>query len=160
MKNNYEWQGKPCDVLFGYVLQEENTEKPLYWYNFECHTKEKPDGSFKPERMCCANGKHFAVIPAVQVTQDGYSFLLANHYGIGVHKLKNGGWPNYAHFSLNGKFEESSAPYFAFKKFDLEEYERHESERRKWQKKEYPVNFEKLELLRQAGKSLYKGITK
>jgi len=147
-KKAYQWQGEPVETRFGYVLQQENKEKPMYWYNFECFNKQKIDDSFEPDHFVRDNGNHFSLISAIEVTQHGQTFLLANHCGIGVHKLLNGGWPNYAHFSLSGKFEEDPAPYFAIKKFNLEEYESHESERRKWQKKEYPEQFEKMERLR------------
>lgn len=149
MKNKYQWQGKPVSVKFGYVNQQENVEKPMYWYNFECYTKEDENGNFDDDHFVKSNGNHFALIPAIEVeAQNGYKFLLANHFGIGVSKLLKGGWPNHAHFSLNGEFTEDKAPYHAIKKFDLEGYENHESERRKWQKKTYPDHFEKMEQLR------------
>ena len=153
MKNKYQWQGTPCEVIFGYVLQHESIEKPLYWYNFECYNRQQPDDSFKEDRMVSANGLHYACIPAVKVTQGQQSFLLANHCGIGFHKLINGGWPNYSHFSLNGKFEESNAPYFAFKKFNLEDYEHHESERNNWQRRTYAQEYAKLKEIRDNFKS-------
>jgi|GEM_PF-3125348 hypothetical protein len=145
----YQWQGDPVSVRFGYVNQQENSEKPLYWYNFECYTKEEIDGSFKDDHFVKSNGNHFSLIPAIEVTtKQGNKFLIANHYGIGVSKLLKGGWPNHTHFSLNGTFEESGARYFAFKSFDLDAFERHESERRNWQKITYPIEFEKMEQFR------------
>lgn len=148
MKHKYQWQGEPVKVKFGYVLQEEAVEKPMYRYNFECYTKEEIDGIFKVDHFVQSNGKHFSLIPAIEVESNtGYKFKLANHYGIGITKLLKGGWPNHAHFSLDGSFKESNAHYFAFKKFDLEGYENHESERRSWQKKNYPVEFERMEQL-------------
>lgn len=149
MKANYQWQGEPVSVRFGFVNQQENSEKPMYWYNFECYNKEEIDGSFKDDHFVKNNGKHFSLIPAIEVkSQDGYTFILANHYGIGISKLLKGGWPNHTHFSLDGDFNEDNAPYFAFKEFDLEGYEKHESERNKWQKKNYPAEFEKMQRLR------------
>jgi len=149
MSAKYQWQGEPVTVRFGYVNQHENASKPMYWYNFECYTKEEIDGSFKDDHMVKNNGNHFALIPAVEVTSEtGYTFLLANHYGIGVSKLLKGGWPNHAHFSLDGDFSESKARYFAFRKFDLDGYEKHESERRNWQRKNYPIEFARMEQLR------------
>lgn len=147
-KHPYQWQGEPVSVRFGYVQQEENTEKPMYWYNFECYNRAQLDDTFKPDHFVHANGKHFALIPAIEVTYNDRTFLLANHYGIGVNKLLKGGWPNSTHFSLDGKFKESCAPYFMYTKFDLEEYERHESARRDWQRKAYPEEFERMEALR------------
>lgn len=146
--NKYQWQGEPVTVKFGYVVQTENSEKPMYWYNFECYNKEELDGSFKDDHFVKDNGKHFCLIPAIEVSTGKSVFILSNHYGIGVAKLLKGGWPNHAHFSLDGEFTESKAPYFAFKEFDLEGYENHESERRNWQKKTYPLEFERMEQFR------------
>ncbi len=154
MKKKYQWQGEPVTVKFGYVLQQENKEKPMYWYNFECHTKEQINGDREIDHMVMNNGSHFSLIPAIKVTTGSDSeFLLANHFGIGVRKLLKGGWPNHAHFSLNGEFKESAAPYFKIASFDLDGYEKHESDRRSWQKKEYPEQFEKLEALRRGAQS-------
>lgn len=152
MKGQYQWQGEPVKVRFGVVIQYENAEKPMYWYNFECNTREEINGEIKINHMVSNSGKHLALIPAVEVEMaDGDKILLANHYGIAVHKLANGGWPNYGHFSLDGEFKEDNASYYAFKKFDLEGYEQHESNRRNWQKKNFPKEFERLELLRLSG---------
>lgn len=156
----YQWQGTPCLVRFGYVTQQENTEKPLYWYNFECNTHEQLDGSFAPEHMVFSNGRHFACIPAIEVTQGKSIFLLANHYGIGVSKLIKGGWPYHTHFSLDGEFKEDDAPYYAYKEFDLEEYERHESARKDWQRKVYPKEFSDMEKFRESIRNSFKGLTK
>ncbi len=148
-KMKYQWHGEPVSVRFGYVFQEENTEKPLYWYNFECCNKEDVNVNYDEDHFVARNGNHFALIPAVEVTYGNEkSFLLANHCGIAVHKLTNGGWPGYAHFSLSGKFKEDHAPYYAIKKFDLEAYETYENKRRTWQKKNYPIEFERSEQLR------------
>lgn len=148
MAANYQWHGKPVKVRFGYVEQRENTEKPLYWYNFECQNEKQLDGTFIPDRMASGDGRKFALIPAIEVTQDGQTWLIANHYGIGVNKLLKGGWPNSTHFSLAGDFKEDAAPYFKITEFDLEGYEHHESYRRKWQKENYPAEFEQMERLR------------
>lgn len=149
MKPNYQWQGEKVSVRFGYVFQEENVDKTLYWYNFECCNKEKVDGSFEPTHQVGANGLHYALIPAIEVeSKTGYKFLLANHYGIGVSKLLKGGWPNHSHFSLDGNFKETRSPLWAIKSFDLEGYEAHESQRRNWQKRTYPEQFERMEILR------------
>lgn len=149
MKDQYQWQGEPVNVRFGFVVQYENIDKPIYWYNFECNTKQKLSGEIKVDHMVANDGRHLSLIPAIEVeTQSGYKFLLANHFGIGVSKLLKGGWPNHAHFSLDGEFKESKAPYFKFTSFDLEGYEAHESARNTWQKKNYPVEFERIEALR------------
>lgn len=149
MKSRYQWQGEPVKVKFGYVHQEENEEKPMYWYNFECYNNEELDGSFKENHFVLTNGKKFALIPTIKVMYgDDKSFLLANHFGIGVHKLLKGGWPNCSHFSVDGKFNESDQPYYKITKFNIDEYERYENARRVWQKKNYPTEFERLDQLR------------
>lgn len=153
---NYQWQGTPCTVRFGYVVQQENTEKPLYWYNFECCTHEQLDGSFKHEHMCFANGKHFSCIPAIEVTQGNQTFKLANHYGIGINKLIKGGWPNHNHFSLDGPFTEDDPSHWVYKELELDEYERHESARRDWQRKTHPEDFAKMEAFRESMRNSFK----
>jgi len=152
----YQWQGTPCEVKFGYVVQSENKEKPLYWYNFECYTSEQLDGTFKHDHFVKDNGDHFALIPAVQVSQGKSTFILANHYGIAVAKLEKGGWPNHTHFSLDGEFHDSNANYDAIKEFDLEGYEKHESNRRKWQKENHPKEFGDMERFRESMRNTIK----
>lgn len=148
MKFKYLWQGEPVSVKYGYVVQCENKEKVMFWYNFECNTKQPLNGYREPDHMVMDNGDHFSLIPAIEVTYQDQTFTLANHYGIGISKLLKGGWPNHAHFSLMGEFKESNEPWFKITSFDLEGYEKHESDRRNWQKKEYPEQFEKMEALR------------
>lgn len=150
MDNNYQWHGEPVAVRFGYVKQKENTEKPLFWYNFECHNEKQLDDSYQTDRMCSGDGRKFALIPAIEVTQGTQTWVIANHYGIGVNKLLKGGWPNSTHFSLQGEFKEESAPYFKITEFDLEEFEYHEYHRRTWQKDNYPEEFERMERLRES----------
>lgn len=158
MNSKYQWHGKPVKVRFGYVNQKENTEKPLYWYNFECHNRRQLDDTYQPDRMCSGDGRKFALIPAIEVTQDGVTWVIANHYGIGVNKLLKGGWPNSSHFSLTGNFTESAEHCFKNTQFNLEEYEYHESERRKWQKENYPEEFERMEALRRGDKNILRTI--
>jgi len=142
----YKWQGEPVEVKFGYVTVKENLEKPLYWYNYECNMNKVG-----------AEWKHkFALIPAVKVIHDNGSFLLSNQAGLAVHKLINGGWPNYTHASLDGEFKEYDAPEFAPKKFDEEEYCKIESDRNKWFAKTYPEEWKKLQALTDAGRKLQK----
>lgn len=129
----YKWQGEPCAYEFGYVAVTYNEEKPLYWYNYEVYL-----------------GKGRAIIPAIRVTYGEEVFVISNHHGIGAHKLRNGGWPNYRHFSLPGDTFKASASIVEIhdKKLQLEDFEAQEANRRAWQKKEYPVEFERLEKLR------------
>lgn len=135
-KSKYQWQGQPVKVEFGYCYVNENIEKPLYWYNYEC--------SREMDKR--------ALIGAVRITTEQGKFCLSNHFGIAVHKLINGGWPGYAHFSLDGEtFEEwpdREKSMMEVRKFDLEGYEEHEAKRRTWQKKNYPEEFERSEALR------------
>ena len=127
----YQWQGENIKIKFGNCIVEENKEKPLYWYNYECSLQH--------------DGK--ACIPAIQITtKEGQVFVIANHFGIGVHKLINGGWPNYTHFSLNGKF--STNPQLRYGEFDLDNYSVYEAEREKWQKKTSPEEYKKILALR------------
>lgn len=132
-KNQYQWQGEPVKVEFGTCVVEENKDKPMWWYNFECNL---------------THPKGIAVIEAVRVIHETGSFILANHCGIAVHKLLNGGWPNYAHFSLDGDFKASKSPVYKITEFDLFGYELHEAGRRKWQRENFPAEFERSEALR------------
>jgi len=126
---NYQWQGKPVKVRFGGCLVKQIKDKPLWWWNYEC---DNPKGS--------------AYIPTLEIeTQDGEVFLISNHYGIGVHKLENGGWPNYVHFSVEGKFEETDT--LTWDKFKLHFYEEHEAGRARWQKENYPEEYQKKRAL-------------
>lgn len=129
--NKYQWQGEAVKIKFGNCIIERNKEKPLYWYNYECHLQHG-------EKAC---------IPVIQITtKDNQVFIIANHFGIGVHKLINGGWPNYTHFSLNGKF--STKPQLKYAEFDLDNYSVYEAEREKWQKKTCPDEYNKMLQLR------------
>jgi hypothetical protein len=129
MVKKYQWQGEPVKVIFGYCLVKENKEKPMWWYNYEC----RQDGT--------------AVIPALQITtQNDHSFFISNHYGIGVHKLINGGWPGCTHFSLNGG-EFTGRHTLMYTVFDLDGYEKHEANRRIWQKENHPEEYEKQQKL-------------
>lgn len=126
----YQWQGEKIKVKFGNCIVERNKEKPLYWYNYECFLQ-------YDDKAC---------IPAIQITYNDRVFIIANHYGIGVHKLINGGWPNYTHFSLDGIF--STNPQLKYSKFDLDGYSKYEAEREKWQKKTSPEEYKKILALR------------
>ncbi len=161
MNTVYQWQGEDVSVSFGYVYQNENLDKPSYWYNFECNNTRELDGTYKPNTILHTNGKRVALLPAVQVSYKSEKpFLIANHYGIGVHKLINGGWPNYAHFSLNGEFVTDAAPYFEIRQFDIRGYETHEAARKAWQKKTYPNEFAKSEALRASMRTFMKNVVK
>ena len=127
--SKYQWQGEPVKVVFGNCMVKADKDMPLWWYNFECY----PDG--------------IACIPAIKITtKHGGEFILANHFGIGVHKLLNGGWPNYTHFSLDGKF--STKPQLRLVEFDEEGYADHEARRDKWQQENYPEEYSKMKALK------------
>lgn len=131
----YQWQGEPVKVEFGYSTVKTVQEKPLWWYNYETSLTHED----------------IAVIPAVRVTAYGEPFILSNHNGIAVNKLSKGGWPNMPHFSLpSDSFKECSDEWCNLNEFDELEYSQHESERNKWQKKNFPEEYEKLQSLRRS----------
>lgn len=144
--SKYQWQGEPVKILLGHCKVKTNKDKPLWWYNFECEIQENENGYYVEKRT---DFKGLAFIEAVKVIHSNGEFIIANHYGIGVHKLINGGWPNYQHFSLDGEFEELNwKETIHLLKFDEEAFSKHEAERRKWQKENFPIEFEKMEQLR------------
>lgn len=133
----YKWHGESVKTKFGFYKIEENKEKPLYWYNFEC----AHDDYYNRQQ------KTHAYVPCVEVTTKcGQVFYIANHFGIGIHKLLAGGWPSHSHFSLNGgEFDEHWRTGIYV--FDLDSYEKHEAKRRKWQAENFPDEFSKSERL-------------
>jgi len=127
----YQWQGENIKVKFGNCIVKRNKEKPIYWYNYECFLQ-------YGDKAC---------IPAIQITyKKERVFMIANHFGIGVHKLINGGWPNYTHFSLDGIF--STNPQLKYAEFDLDGYSEYEAKREKWRQKTFPKEYEKILQLR------------
>lgn len=132
MKRNYKWQGEPVKVKFGCSVVKYNKEKPMYWYNYEC--------SLNAPSMT-------AIIPTVKVITPNDSFVISNHYGIGVYKLLKGGWPNCTHFSVDDDSFTENRRYM-ISRFNDEGYAIHEAERRKWQKETYPEEYRKLEAIR------------
>ena len=149
--HKYFWHGEPVKTDFGYATVNENKEKPLFWYNFECLwnlNEGKPNYGLNKSAM----------IPAIKVTsKDGQSFLIANHFGIGASKLKKGGWPNHNHFSLpdNAKFEGcedlgSLRIIYSIREFDEENYSEHEKLRRIWQRENFPEEMKKMDSLKAA----------
>jgi len=135
----YQWQGEKIKVIFGNCIVRQNKEKPLYWYNFECY----------PEGLAC--------IPAIKIIPQsekliGTPFVIANHYGIGVYKLLNGGWPNYTHFSLDGEF--STKPRLKITEFDPGLYAIYESEREEFFKEHHPEEWKAIQPLRKMGQKL------
>jgi hypothetical protein len=117
------WHGKPVKTEFGSCLVKENTEKILCWYNYEA----------------CKNSVLGALIPAIRVTtESGYSFVIANHFGIGWLKLKRGGWPGTTHFSLpEDSFQPEKMIEYNIRKFDEQGWSEHEAARERWFKEQY-----------------------
>ena len=146
----YQWHGKEVGVRFGHYVTKPNTDKPLFWYNFECDVMptNAHDGSV-----------HLDAIE-VTYTEDGgivQVFCIANHFGIGVHKLRNGGWPSHRHFSFSGgrfvEFDNGLAP----KRFDEKGFAAYEAWRDAWMRKADPSEYERMESLR---KLIRKGATR
>ena len=128
-KQKYFWQGEPVKTEFGYCTVHENKDKPLWWYNYYC----KEDG--------------YAHLEAVRITtKSGETFCISNIHGYGVHKLINGGWPNYGHAGLPDEgFEMYKTRYP--KEFDHEAWSKEEGDRHKWQEVNFPKEFERSENL-------------
>lgn len=139
----FKWQGETVKVEFGQCRVVENKENPLYWYNYN---------------VANSNSGAYALISAIKITTKcGQEFCILNENGYGLHKLRNGGWPNYGHASLPlGTFETIEPLPWKMKltleneKFNLEGYEELESKRRNWQKKNFPKEFEESEKLLQS----------
>lgn len=151
MKHVYFWQGEPVKTDFGCVTVIQNTEKPLFWYNFECCwnlLEQKPRRGLKEDKS--------AIIPAIKITtKDNYTFYIANHFGVGAHKLRNGGWPTHRHFSFDGEVDFQGCEnlghmrtLYNLRTFYLKGYDEHERARREWQKETHPEEFKKSEQLR------------
>ena len=134
-RQKYFWQGEPVKITFGLCKVKRNFEKPLYWYNYECMSL----GKFE-----------YALIEAILIeTNDGDKFCIANHFGIGAHKLKNGGWPNFRHFSIDVDdfFEFQSMEFPAIRELKEKDFSEHEKNRSKWFEKNYPEEWSKKQEL-------------
>lgn len=138
MKGDYQWQGEPVSVKFGYCKVTIQTE-PMWWSNYECDK---------------SGGK--AQITAVQITAPGIdtetgeprTFCIANEFGEGIAKLKNGGWPGDGHASLPDAafIEDRSRTVLDYNKLG---WKVREKQRRDWQLENWPDEFEKMEALRE-----------
>lgn len=138
-RNNYQWQGEKVKVEFGLCKVIEVKNKPLWWWNYECCW----DDYYNKDKYSMHDKS--ALVPAVKITHKEQEFVIANHFGIGVHKLINGGHPNYRHYSLPlDGFESTSCMtiqeqyIYVHRKFDLLSFEDHEAKRSKWQKRKFP----------------------
>ena len=140
MKNSiYKWQGEPVEVEFGYVKLKPMVDKPLFWYNYELSIDKE----------------HKFPALRIQTKNSESPFTIANHFGIGVVKLENGGWPDRTHYSFSGgEFVET--PEFAFKEFREMEYLQHEGDRDEWQKNVFPEAYSDREKLIDSRKEFMK----
>lgn len=130
-----KWHGEPVLIEYGTCIVKRNTEKPLWWYNYEVAMSR--DAS---EQAC---------IEAIRILPNyGPPFAIANHFGIGEHKLDHGGWPTHVHHSLPVEtFKKSSTPII-HGKLNEPEYAAHEAARDAWMKREHPEEYNKLDGLR------------
>jgi hypothetical protein len=146
MNKRYKWQGEPVEVEFGTFHAKPSTTHPLSWYNFEIET----------ERNTSSDGS--LGLPAVRFTYMGEEIIIANHFGIGAHKLRKGGWPDCTHFSFGkGRFIPGE-DWFTCKGLREREYAAHEAARESWMKKKDPIAYARIEALRQAAKDIHKKI--
>lgn len=129
MNLSYRWQGEPVKVTFGHCIVKPKKDKPLFWLNYECSQN---------------GGK--TRIPAIKIIFEGRSFIIANHFGIGVYKLQHGGWPEFPHFGFpeDAKFRTNKRSYH-IKEFDGIGYNDHEDKREQWQALWYPEEVEKIQ---------------
>jgi len=137
--SNYKWQGEPVDVEFGNFHAKPDPTKPLMWFNFECETD---PNRFSSDGSCA--------IPALRFTYGGQVHIIANHYGIGCHKLRHGGWPSHQHFSFgDGRFI-AGKDFLHAKGLREKEFAAHEAERERWMRKADPVAYKRIQSLREA----------
>lgn len=141
--SKYNWQGEPVQVEFGHFHAKPDETRPLAWYNFECETdpaRYSTDGS-------CA-------IDAIRFTYRDQVIIIANHFGIGEHKLRHGGWPSHRHFSFGaGKFVPLGFK-FEYGRLNELEFSEHEAKREAWMRRTDPKEFERIQLLRQASRRI------
>lgn len=143
--SRYKWNGKGVKIEHVQVTVKENKKKPLTWYNFECLTNRD------------TNGKH--TFPAIVITtRKGNKFIISNHYATGINKCRKGGLQGQYHGGFD--FEDvTKVLQMGHAKwcplvdrcimFNEQAYSSNESDRREWQKENYPEEFEKAEALRE-----------
>lgn len=137
----FQWNGLLIQqARFGYVIQEANIEKPMYWYNWEVE-KQK------------ALGIEPCMIPAIEVTaSSGKPFTIANIGGIGIYKLEAGGMWTHPHLSLDGEFFEDEA--FAVYEFSQDDYMIYQKGLENYQREKHPQEFERLQALKKVARPL------
>jgi hypothetical protein len=128
----YFWQGEPVKVQFGYCKVQENKEHLLWWYNYEC--------SLNKSRL-------YTIIEAIKIETEN-PFVISNHFGIGVYKLINGGWPDCEHYSLPLESFSPCKPIEQDEIFNIEGYSNHERGRIKWFFEVYPEESKRLKNLK------------
>ena len=128
----YKWQGEVVQITFGYSEVNYNEKRALWWSNYECSKQQDK----------------IAIIPSVRVMYRDKSFVIANHFGVAVQKLTQGGWPQYTHFSLSdAPFTSTQNSVYNIKKFDEKKYAVHEQARSKWQQKNFPQQYNQMQQL-------------
>lgn len=132
--SKYQWQGIGVKAEFGSTFINVNKKRPLWWSNFECSVD--------------TIGR--VVIPVVLITIKGKdSFMIANHYGIGKHKLINGGLSSYRHFIVKSDDIDWIPDYrYSYDDFDEEAFNQHEASRNKWQQENYPKQYRETKALK------------
>lgn len=134
----FQWNGLLIEqARFGYVIQEPNNEKPLYWYNCEVDRQKK-------------NGIEPCVIPAIEILakDEKEPFCIANIAGVGIMKLEAGGMWTHQHLSLDGKFYEDEA--FAIYEYDKIAFGLYITALEAWQETNYPDEFAKMKAMKQS----------
>ena len=139
MKNPYgskvlKWQGEKIKATPVIVAVRQNVEKPLCWYNYEVH-KYITENSYATDR---------ALLEGILIEYKDQKFCISNHLGVGINKLRKGGWPNHAHYSLPiENIVEDSYPISISTSFNLDDFLDHEAQRTKWMKDNFPIEYEK-----------------
>ena len=83
----YRWNGEVVEIRHVMLTIKESKQNPHAWYNYHCYLSEDPNGH--------------AFIPGIEISlKEGGNFIISNHAGTGINKLKKGGfWDQYSgHF--------------------------------------------------------------
>lgn len=135
---DYRWNDQPIDkVEFGYATVVENTQKPMYWYNYDIH----------------ASGQPSLKMAAIRITQNGESFVIANIYGSGFRKITNGGTADLQHFGLTGNNTFVEDKSFAIKAYDKEGLDKRQEMANDYFLHKEPELFKKFDSLRRLAKN-------
>jgi len=141
-KRKLMWHGKEVKVEIVNVKVYTNAEKALWWYNYEIAIE--------------ASCQDYSLLEACKITTaKGFTFYISNHHGIGIRKLRKGGWPSHQHFGLPSLCESDIKVLMPNTSYCSRDFLRHEQERRIWQMKNFPDEFEASERLRKLIKPRY-----